>query len=330
MRPATSRVVGIGSIGGRYVRLLAGATETAPRTIPIGGSFRDPELSRLSILEPYELAERSTVDLTVIATRTGRHVADFESFAGSSRKILIEKPIAPSFDLGKGVLGNEVASSTFVSAPLRFMEGYEAVTRLMPIVGTVQAVEVACQSWLPDWRPGTNYRASYSADPNEGGVLRDLVHEIDYSLRLFGAPVSVTASLEGSEELDIAAESSARMRWEYPGFVLSMTLDYVSREPRRFLAVHGESATITWNVLEGTVVVDETGRGVPRLLRFPKDLSKDGLLLRQLEAVLSAEDDWHRCTVPDALRAVALCDAARESAGRSQPSALTGTPWEHL
>lgn len=330
MSAGTSRVIGTGSIGSRYVRLLATGFGSAPRAVPISGSFRDTELSRLAVLEPYDLADRPTVDLTVVATRTGRHVADFEAFGGSSRRVLIEKPIAPSFDLGKGVLGNEVASSTFVSAPLRFMQGYEAVTRLIPAVGTIRAVEVACQSWLPDWRPGTDYRASYSADPEEGGVLRDLVHEIDYSLHLFGAPVSVNATLERSEELGIAAESSARMRWGYPGFVLSMTLDYVSREPRRFLAVHGESAKITWDVLEGTVAVAETGQGTRQLLRFPEDLSKDGVLMRQLDAVLPSEGNWRRCTVPDAMRAVALCDAARESAARSQPVALTGPPWKHL
>lgn len=330
MSAGTSRVIGTGSIGSRYVRILATGFGSATRAVPISGSFRDPELSRLAVLEPYDLADRPSVDLTVVATRTGRHVADFEAFAGSSRRVLIEKPIAPSFDLGQGVLGNKVASSTFVSAPLRFMEGYEAVTRILPTVGTIRAVEVACQSWLPDWRPGTDYRASYSADPEEGGVLRDLVHEIDYSLHLFGAPVSVAASLEHSQELGIAAESSARMRWDYPGFVLSMTLDYVSLKPRRFLAVHGESATITWNLLEGTVAVEKTGQGTPQLLRFPDDLSKDGVLMRQLDAVLSSEGDWRRCTVPDALRAAALSDAARESATRSRPTTLTGPPWEHL
>ncbi len=39
----------------------------------------------------------------------------------------------------------------------------------------------AAQSWLPDWRPDRDYRESYSARLDEGGVLRDLVHEIDYA-----------------------------------------------------------------------------------------------------------------------------------------------------
>lgn len=329
MSTATSRVIGTGSIGSRYVRLLATGFGSIPRAVPIGGSFRDPSLSQLAVLEPYDLGVRPTVDLTVIATRTSRHVADVQSFARSSRRVLIEKPIAPSFALGREVLSDGLAASAYVSAPLRFMKGYEMVARLLPTAGPIRAVEVACRSWLPDWRPGTDYRLSYSADAEEGGVLRDLVHEIDYSLRLFGAPATVSASFDHSEELDIAAEASAVMSWNYPGFVLSMTLDYVSRVPRRFLAVYGESATIMWNVLEGNVGVHETGRE-GRLLHFPQDLSRDGALMRQLDAVVSSEGDPRLCTVPDALRAVALCDAARESAATSRPAALTGSPWEDL
>ena len=330
MSAVTSRVIGTGSIGSRYVRLLATGFGSTPRAVPVGGSFRDPDLSRIAVLERYDLVDRPTVDLTVIATRTGRHVTDFEEYAGSSRRVLIEKPIAPSFLLGSRVLGSEMASSSAVSAPLRFMEGYEAVTRLLPTVGPVQAVEVSCQSWLPDWRPGTDYRRSYSADAAEGGVLRDLVHEIDYSLHLFGVPTTVSASLDRSEELDIAAESSAVMSWSYPGFLLSMTLDYVSRVPRRSLAVHGETATMTWNVLEGTVCVDTSGQSKPEVLHFPRDLSRDGVLMRQLEALVSPEGDPRLCTVPDALRAVALCDAARASMAVSRPVTLAGPPWEGL
>ena len=52
-----------------------------------------------------------------------------------------------------------------------------------------RAVRVECQSWLPYWRPERDYRESYSARADEGGVLRDLVHELDYAIWAFGGPV---------------------------------------------------------------------------------------------------------------------------------------------
>lgn len=324
----TSRVVGTGSIGSRYVRLLASRFGSAPQAVPAGGFFRDPELSRVAILEPYGVVDRPTVDLTVIATRTGRHVRDFEVFGEFSRHVLIEKPIAPSYPLGRAVIASDMAASSAVSAPLRFMQGFEAVCALLPRVGRICDVDVVCQSWLPDWRPGTDYRASYSAEPDEGGVLRDLVHEIDYALRLFGAPQSVSAVLGHSQELGILAESSAELSWNYPDFVLTMSLDYVSPVARRHLSIRGDSAVIIWNVLEGTVRMVESGNPVPLMMHFPHDLARDEVLMRQVAAIVSPEGNPRLCTVLEALRAVALCDAARESAFTSTPVVVKGPPWE--
>ena len=50
------------------------------------------------------------------------------------------------------------------------------------------SAHVSCQSWLPDWRPGRDYRESYSARADEGGALRDLVPELDYATALLGRP----------------------------------------------------------------------------------------------------------------------------------------------
>jgi len=268
------------------------------------------------------------VDLIVIATRTGRHVADFVAYGQFGRRVLIEKPIAPCYSLGQAVQSSAIAESTAVSAPLRFMDGYAAVSGLLPRVGRILNVDVVCQSWLPNWRPGADYRTSYSADPDEGGVLRDLVHEIDYALDLFGVPESVSAYLGHSEELGIQAESSATLRWDYSDFALSMNLDFASRESRRYLAVHGESATITWNVLEATVHVEGIGHAEVHVKHFPGDLSRDGVLMRQVNAMASPKWDRRLCRVPEALRAIALCDAARASDLASTPTTLIGPTWE--
>ena len=40
---------------------------------------------------------------------------------------------------------------------------------------------------MPDWRKGRNYHESYSVNVHKGGgVLRDLSHEIDYLMWMFG------------------------------------------------------------------------------------------------------------------------------------------------
>ena len=321
------RVIGTGSIGSRYLRLLADRSENPPRAVPSGGIFRDAELSKIAVHEPYYTTERPPVDLTVIATRTSSHVQDFLTFGEWSRRVLIEKPIAPTYTLAQDLLASPVVQSSAVSAPLRFMQGYEAMSSLLPLAGRILAVQVVCQSWLPYWRPHADHRKSYSADPDDGGALRDLVHEIDYSLKLFGYPKSVSAVLGHSKELEIEAEASALLKWKYPDFVLTMTLDYASRVARRYLSIRGESAEIIWNVLDGTVKLHGTGKVGSRALHLPHDRSKDEVLVRQLEALVSSDMSQQLCTIPDALRAVAVCDVAREANEVSESIVLSGPPW---
>src|SRR2546421_323520 len=58
----------------------------------------------------------------------------------------------------------------------------------------IVSAEVRTASWLPGWRPGRDYRATYSASRAlGGGVLRDMSHELDYPSWLFGPWRRLTA-----------------------------------------------------------------------------------------------------------------------------------------
>lgn len=327
MRLRSTRVVGTGSIGGRYLRLLAACTPESPWAVPVGGVLRDPTLESITRLEGPLKRRRPVVDLTIIATRTGRHVDDFLAYAPSSRSMLIEKPVAPNMETGLSILGNPRARRAAVSAPLRFMEGFQWVTDQLARAGRILDVEVICQSWLPHWRPNTDYRKSYSASTCEGGVLRDLVHEIDYSLLLFGAPKAISATLSSSPALGIEAETCAQLTWFYPGFDLRMVLDFASLESRRHLTVRGERATIVWNVLEGIVTTHAVGESQVQVARFPDDLARDTVLLRQVSAVSAHLKDRRVCTVSDGLRALGICDIARHAHRSGGVVPLEGEIW---
>ena len=53
-----------------------------------------------------------------------------------------------------------------------------------------------CGSWLPTWREGKEYSQTVSANSDRGGgVLLELIHEIDLAHYLIGAPSNSTCSL---------------------------------------------------------------------------------------------------------------------------------------
>lgn len=175
-------------------------------------------------------------------------------------------------------------------------------------------MRIACQSFLPLWRPDRDYRASYSASAHEGGVLRDLSHEIDYALWLFGAPAGgVTAELTPGTRLAIAAESAADVGWLTAGGAsVSLRLDYLTKRSRRAMLAQGSLGEIEWDAIGGTVRVD-AANGTD-VIRVPHD--RDLMMQSQARAFLAAttmDSVGLLCTLEQAMTVVGVCDAARAS-----------------
>jgi predicted dehydrogenase len=308
MSAMSGRVVGTGSIGRRYLDVLE--------------SMDFDHIQPLSVRHDWKESTSSwpaapSADLTVIATRTSRHLADAAYFAPSSATLLIEKPVCARVNDFDGVDGSPNLQSAFVSAPLRFTEALAFVRTQLSECGEVTGVSSVCKSWLPDWRPSTNFRESYSASSVDGGVLLDLVHEIDYCRLIFGDALGIRGALYWSRALNIESESKALMIWRYPDFPLSMELDYTSRVSRRGLRVDGTVKSIEWNLLTASVEVWDHGSHSVETVVFPEDLDRNLLLARQVNAVMNPDVDNRGAGLADGMAAVQVCDAARASAAQS-------------
>ncbi len=313
----SARVVGAGSIGTRYLRCLASLGGPRPISVPVGGVLRDLTLTELVRLESFNEIGRPRVDLCVIATNTDRHLEDSSRFRDSADVQLIEKPLSHSTESLRGFDLTLPAHHAAVATPLRFMDGFAEVQGLLSSLGEILGVSVECRSWLPSWRPGTDFQSSYSADPIQGGVLLDLVHEVDYCLRLFGPPSKLAASLNHDSVLGIASESTAHVLWRYRGYDLHMVLDYVSRPPSRGLTIYGTMKSVSWDILKGTLSVwDHTLESV-EISNFPKDLDRNLVLMRQISATAAGNGDPRVSSLAEGWQAVAVCDLAKESSHKS-------------
>jgi predicted dehydrogenase len=205
-----------------------------------------------------------------------------------------------------------------VGCCLRFHDSLLAFREHLAEVGPFYAVEISCRSYLPDWRAGYDYRSGYAANPQEGGVLRDLIHEIDYALWLFGMPESVYCQFANSGQLGIPTEEQASLLWRSDqGVQVSIQLDYLTRNPVRRMAAYGVNGQLGVDLIGQTVTVQKTA-ALPET--FDLKGAKDKMYFDQARAFLRAidrDDSMQLASGLEGLNALAVCDAARRS-DRSQ------------
>ncbi|OGR69500.1 MAG: hypothetical protein A2X40_00740 [Elusimicrobia bacterium GWC2_65_9] len=245
----------------------------------------------------------------VIATDTGRHAADAALALRLGMDALIEKPIAADTAQARLIAAAARAArrKAYTAYVLRFDASLLAFRRLLPRLGAVHGIDSQCRAYLPDW-PGRDWRRSYRARAAEGGALRDLSHEVDCALWLFGAPKSVFSVMTRGR-LGIASDESADLLWRAPnGATVSVGVDYLTRPARRALSVRGERGTLEWNGIASTVTL-RPARGRARTWIFPCDpmarlTAQDRAFLRGGRGL---------ATLAEGARVVTLIDAARRS-----------------
>ncbi|NYD76678.1 Gfo/Idh/MocA family protein [Arthrobacter cupressi] len=321
----TALVRGTGSIGARHLRVLKqlGVEKLYAWPVRPGASLADrPDLpASAELVDDWPDAP---LDLVVIATDTRRHVEDtLEALGRAPGAVLLEKPVAPAAADARILLEHARAETISVSAPLRFHQGFAVAAELLPRLGRITSAQVVSQSWLPSWRPNRDFRASYSARKEDGGVLRDLVHDIDYPTMLLGAPTELRSVL-GSGILGIEAEESADILWDSPAAV-HLRLDYVTPVKTRSIRIATDEGALVWDVVRNRVALEwpdtETASVGSVEAFFGDDADVDTILARQSLSILqrtgidggTTMERFRPASLEEGVASVAICDAARTS-----------------
>lgn len=319
-------VLGVGSAGLRHLHALRAIDGVDVVAI----SRRHNRLVELKA-EGYatapdvRAAAASGIFAAIVATETARHAEDGLAALEEGLDVLVEKPMAADAAEAQRVCERaaKLGRAVYVGCVQRFSESLGIFRDQLARIGQVHSVRIECQSYLPDWRPERPYRESYSARAEEGGVLRDLIHEIDYAGWLFGWPEAVQARLSNVARLGIETEEVAELTWETPtAGVTSVGLDYLSRPPRRIMRACGEQGTIERDGYAGTVTLAVHGADVEEF-RAPQ--TPDEMFVEQARAFLNAtrgRADARLATGREGVKALAVCDAARRASTSRREEAV--------
>lgn len=261
--------VGMGSIGKRHFRNVRAYLEQRDIACSIDlyrsgrGSRLDDDISK-NIRGEFLLSDGVTrqYDAVFITNPTSMHYETLRRFSRAAKAAFIEKPVFDNPDAALSELCLPENGIYYVACPLRYHPVIAYVRQNIKLE-RVYAARAICSSYLPDWRPGTDYRLCYSAHRDMGGGADiDLIHEWDYLSWLLG-PVETGFSIRqrvSSLEIDSCdiAAYIARTRQA----VIELHLDYFGRKSIRQLQLFLPEDTVMCDLLAGTVCWQASGTSV--------------------------------------------------------------------
>ena len=259
--PRRILVCGLGSIGRRHLRLLHElnpSSELAAWRSGHGPGCPEEDLlvARFSSLEE---ALAWQPDAAIVASPAPLHCVQAGELAAAGVALLIEKPLGTGEEPQAAWLPLQSAAENGLPILVGYVLRHDPALAVLQAwlasgrIGTLVSAHGRCGSWLPDWRPGSDYRRGVSARRElGGGVLLELSHDLDLLRSLLG-PLTVTVadlSCSGLLEIDVVDRALLLLRTG-AGARLSLQLDFCTRPPARSLLLRGSEGEIRWDLIRG-------------------------------------------------------------------------------
>lgn len=279
-------VEGYGSIGARHAGLLADLGHEVCCV-----SHRDDV--PFPVFQTAERAVREfSPELYLIATATARHMSSLRTLEklGYAGRVLLEKPLGCNL----WECGAKPPFEIFIAYNMRW---HPLVRKMKAILGDepVVAARLSVGQYLPDWRPGRDYSATYSAIRSQGGgVLRDLSHELDLTQYFFGPCQRLTARIGKFSSLKIDTEDWVDILLAMENCpAVTIHLDYLDRNPHRHFVITTNTRTISADLWNNTLTVNgfQESFTIERNDSFREQLRK--IVARDYAGLCSWEEGMH-------------------------------------
>jgi predicted dehydrogenase len=251
-------IIGLGSIARKHISALRMLSdEVNIYALRSGGNSEKTE----GVVNIYDLNTADALfQFAIISNPTAAHYSTIEQLLSLGVPLFIEKPLFHLLEKGELLVKKCMAEGikTYVACNLRFHPCIKFIKRFLEDNNeSINEVNIYSGSYLPDWRPQRDFRSVYSANPElGGGVHLDLIHELDYTYWLLGAPIDYCKHLTNKSTLDIQAIDFARYALFYDNFTASITLNYYRRDSKREIEILLEHGTLKADLLANTVTFD--------------------------------------------------------------------------
>lgn len=296
-------IIGFGSIGKRHYKILKKLLPQAQIDLVtnqfVKGVNTFKSLKEIKRIDLY--------DYFVISSETVKHFEQLYYITSkvNNKIILVEKPLFHRFKTLE-IKNNLV----YVGYNLRFHPIVKEVKNRVKNC-RVLYINVIAGQYLPLWRPGRDYRNTYSAHKERGGgVLLDLSHEIDYLQWLGGEIVEVYGINKKISNLEINSDDIVTAIGKTENeVIINFSMDYISKIPVRKIVVYTENETYIGDLLEGILLIaKQTGYLEEKRYNIEKNYTYE----KMHEEILSGKTE-NVCTYEEGLLVLKTVEKIRSS-----------------
>lgn len=291
-------LIGYGSIGKRHVNnlLLLGIKDiTLCRVIAKGNDLNLKEIEDINEVVKLE------PDFIIVSNPTFMHYQSLKILLINQINILCEKPLIHTFEewtLLKPLLEDYegVASIVF---NLRYHPCIQKVKELLEDneLGEVNFGRFFVGQYLPDWRLKINHLDSYSASKKKGGgVVMDLIHEIDIAEYLLSKPKGQINSIV-SKVSDVTVDSVDIAEVIYKTInnkVVNIHLDYLYRGFSRHFLIVGKKANLHCDLFKNIIKITGNHNQLLKSFKY-NDFKRNNMYIDLLKDYMESliNTDYH-------------------------------------
>ncbi|WP_295916182.1 Gfo/Idh/MocA family oxidoreductase [uncultured Anaerovibrio sp.] len=257
--------VGIGSIAKRHIRNLGEICNERGIDLQIDAFRRFSKDKPEGFSNIYKAIESvpTDYDIIFITNPTEKHLETLRLFHDKGKHFFIEKPVVSvnQINEAKEFQLHDIAVY-YIACPLRYNAVIQYIKEHIS-VDDVISVRCISSSYLPEWRPGQDYRETYSAHKDMGGgVSIDLIHEWDYLTYLLGWPEKMHSFRGKKSSLEIDSDDYAIYIAEYSDKIVELHLDYFGRKTIREIQLFTKDDTIIGDIANNRITFLKSGKEI--------------------------------------------------------------------
>lgn len=253
-------IIGLGSIGKRHLKnLTVILTERGSRyqidALRHSHEILPEDISRLICYQYYSFENLpNDYDVIFITNPTLYHYDTIKHVIAKTRHMFIEKPVFDSLNCDLDTLPLSGEGVYYVACPLRHKSIIKYVKQNIIAEEKILSSRIISTSYLPSWRKDMDYRGIYSAKrAMGGGVSKDLIHEWDYAIYLFGRPLKVEHMQGHVSDLEIDSDDVSIYIAQYQDMFLEIHLDYIGHKTERILQMFTNDRRFDVDLVSNTI-----------------------------------------------------------------------------